>query len=71
MLYAYYANVKNEWSNFLAPVKINNIVKIYENVLSIGNWSISISLEVRRFSLYIQEEQLVLSTRLLVWIIDE
>ena len=56
---------------FLAPVKVNNIVKIYGDILSIGNSSITISLEVRRCSVYTQEEQLVLSTRILFCRIDE
>jgi len=63
--------LKMDEVTFLAPVKVNNIVKIYGDVISIGNSSISISLEVRRCSVYTQEEQLVLSTRVLFCRIDE
>jgi len=63
--------LKMDEVTFLAPVKVNNIVKIYGDVLSIGNSSITISLEVRRCSVYTQEEQIVLSTRVLFCRIDE
>jgi acyl-CoA thioesterase YciA len=63
--------LKMEEVTFLAPVKVNNIVKIYGSVLAIGNSSITISLEVRRCSVYTHEEQLVLSTRVLFCRIDE
>ena len=63
--------VKMDEVTFLAPVKVNNIVKIYGNVIAIGNTSITILIEVRRCSVYTQEEQLVLSTRILFCRIDE
>ncbi|MDA7787335.1 acyl-CoA thioesterase [bacterium] len=63
--------VKMDELIFLAPVKVNNIVKIYGNVIAIGNTSITISIEVRRCSVYTQEEQLVLSTHILFCRIDE
>jgi|TARA_B110000977_G_C11030907_1_gene475212 acyl-CoA thioesterase YciA len=63
--------LKMDEVTFLAPVKVNNIVKIYGNVINIGNSTITISLEVRRCSVYTHEEQLVLSTRVLFCRIDE
>jgi len=63
--------LKMDEVTFLAPVKVNNIVKIYGSVLAIGNSSITISLEVRRCSVYTHEEQMVLSTRVLFCRIDE
>jgi acyl-CoA thioesterase YciA len=63
--------LKMDEVTFLAPVKVNNIVKIYGNVIGIGNSSITILIEVRRCSVYTQEEKIVLSTRVLFCRIDE
>ena len=63
--------LKMDEVTFLAPVKVNNLIKIYGEVITMGKSTITISLEVRRCSVYTQEEHLVLSTRVLFCRIDE
>jgi len=63
--------LKMDEVTFLAPVKVNNLIKIYGEVITMGNSTITISLEVRRCSVYTHEEHLVLSTRALFCRIDE
>lgn len=63
--------LKMDEVTFLAPVKVNNIIKIYGEVIKIGKSTITISMEVRRCSAYTHEEHLVLSTRVLFCRIDE
>ena len=56
---------------FKAPVKENDQIKIYSEIESIGNSTITILVEARRFSVYTHEEQLVCSTRIIFIRIDE
>lgn len=47
---------------FKKPLKAGHHVRIYGQVLSLGNTSITLSLEARKYSLYSAEETLVCST---------
>jgi len=47
---------------FKKPLKAGHHVRIYGEVLSLGNSSITLSLEARKYSLYSAEETLVCST---------
>lgn len=47
---------------FKKPVKSGNHIRIYGEVLGLGNTSITLSIEVRKYSLYSGEETLVCST---------
>ena len=47
---------------FKKPVKSGNHIRIYGEVLNLGNTSITLSIEVRKYSLYSGEETLVCST---------
>lgn len=47
---------------FKKPVKSGNHIRIYGEVLKLGNTSITLSIEVRKYSLYSGEETLVCST---------
>jgi acyl-CoA thioesterase YciA len=48
---------------FKLPVKVNQHIRIYGQVLSIGNTSISLYLEARRFDFESHEEEIVCSTK--------
>jgi acyl-CoA thioesterase YciA len=63
--------LKMEEVTFLTPIKVNNLIKIYGKVTAIGNSTITISIEVRRYSVYTRNEKLALSTRMLFCRIDE
>ena len=56
---------------FKSPVKVNNQIKIYGSVASIGNTSITLDIEARRFSVYTHEENLVCSTKIVFVRIDD
>lgn len=47
---------------FKKPVKSGNHIRIYGEVLNLGNTSITLNIEVRKYSLYSGEETLVCST---------
>ena len=47
---------------FKKPVKTGNHIRIYGEVISLGNTSINIKIEVRKYSLYSGEETLVCIT---------
>ena len=56
---------------FKEPVKVNNQIKIYGRVESIGNTSITLFIEARRFSVYTHEEVPVVSTKIVFVRIDD
>jgi acyl-CoA thioesterase YciA len=56
---------------FKSPVKENNLIKIYGEVVRIGNKSITISVEARKFNVYSHDETVVTTTRLVFVRIDE
>lgn len=47
---------------FKSPVKVGEIIKIYGEIISIGNKSIKIKIEARNFSPYTHEENMVCCT---------
>lgn len=47
---------------FKAPVKVGEIIKLYGEILSIGNKSIKIKIEARSFSPYTHDEHIVCNT---------
>ncbi len=47
---------------FKKPVKTGNHIRIYGEVISLGNTSIDIKIEVKRYNLYSGEETLVCIT---------
>lgn len=47
---------------FKSPVKVGEIIKLYGEILNIGNKSISIRVEARNFSPYTHEESIVCCT---------
>jgi len=63
--------VKMDEVVFKEPVKVNNQIKIYGRVESIGNTSITLFIEARRFSVYTHEEVTVLSTKIVFVRIDD
>jgi acyl-CoA thioesterase YciA len=56
---------------FARPVKAGNHVRIYGDVHSVGKSSITLRIEVRRYSLYSGEETLVCSTNITFVRIDD
>lgn len=56
---------------FLRPAKINNLVKIYGEVLKIGKTSITLAIEARRLDVYTDEEVLTCTTSVVMVLIDE
>ena len=56
---------------FRSPIKVNNQIKIYGSVESIGNTSITLDIEARRFSVYTHEETIVCSTKIVFVRIDD
>lgn len=56
---------------FKLPVKVNQHIRIYGQVLSIGNTSISLYLEAKRFIFESHEEEIVCSTKAVFVRIDK
>ncbi|MFM9985119.1 MAG: acyl-CoA thioesterase [Flavobacteriales bacterium] len=56
---------------FARPVKAGNHVRIYGDVHTVGKSSITLKIEVRRYSLYSGEETLVCSTNITFVRIDD
>jgi acyl-CoA thioesterase YciA len=56
---------------FTSPVKENNLIKLYGEVVRIGNKSITVAVEARKFNVYSHEENVVTTTRLVFVRIDE
>jgi acyl-CoA thioesterase YciA len=56
---------------FKKPVKVNDHIRIYGEVIKIGKTSISLFLEARRFNFQSQDEDLVCSTKMTFVKIDE
>ena len=48
---------------FKSPVKENNLIKIYGDIVRIGNKSIKIAVEARKFNVYSHEETVVTTTK--------
>jgi acyl-CoA thioesterase YciA len=56
---------------FKSPVKENNLIKIYGEIIRIGTKSIKIAVEARKFNVYSHEESVVTTTSLVFVRIDE
>ena len=56
---------------FKAPVKENNLIKLYGEVLAIGGSTITIHVEARKFNVYTHEEVTVTDTKLIFVRIDD
>jgi len=56
---------------FAKKVKVNRIVKIYGEVLSIGNTSVTLRLEARRHNPYSGEQKIITSNEIVFVKIDE
>ena len=56
---------------FKAPVKENNLIKLYGEVIKVGGSTITIHVEARKFNVYTHEETTVTDTKLIFVRIDE
>ncbi len=56
---------------FKKPVKSGNHIRIYGEVASLGNTSINLKIEVRKYSLYSGEENVVCTTNMTFVRIDD
>jgi acyl-CoA thioesterase YciA len=56
---------------FKSPVKENNLIKIYGEIVRIGGRSITISVDARKFNVYSHEETVVCTTRLIFVRLDD
>ena len=56
---------------FKSPVKENNLIKIYGDIVRIGNKSIKIAVEARKFNVYSHEETVATTTKMVFVRIDE
>ena len=56
---------------FKQPVKENNLIKIYGDIIRFGNTTIKIAVEARKFNVYTHEEKVVCSTAIVFVRIDE
>jgi acyl-CoA thioesterase YciA len=56
---------------FKKPVKVNEHIRIYGQVLNVGHTSITLYLEARRFNFSTHEEEIVCSTRTVFVRIDQ
>ena len=57
--------------HFKRPIKVNNHLRLYGDVASLGNTSISLDIEVRKFNLYSGEETVVCTTSITFVRIDD
>jgi acyl-CoA thioesterase YciA len=57
--------------HFKRPIKVNNHIRLYGDVASLGNTSISLDIEVRKFNLYSGEETVVCTTSITFVRIDD
>ena len=56
---------------FKEPVKENNLIKLYGEVVSFGNTTVTLNGEARKFNVYTHEEKLVTTTKLVFVRIDD
>jgi len=56
---------------FKEPVKENNLIKLYGEVVSFGNTTVTLNVEARKFNVYTHEEKLVTTTKLVFVRIDD
>jgi acyl-CoA thioesterase YciA len=56
---------------FKRPVKVNNHIRVYGEVAVLGNTSITLNIEVRKFNLYSGDETVVCTTNITFVRIDD
>jgi acyl-CoA thioesterase YciA len=56
---------------FKSPVKENNLIKIYGEIVRIGGRSITVSVDARKFNVYSHEETVVCTTTLIFVRLDD
>ena len=56
---------------FKRPVKVGNILKIYGDVVSFGNTSVTLYIEVRKHNVYTGEQDIVTHTKMVFVRIDD
>ncbi len=56
---------------FKEPVKENNLIKIYGEILAFGNTTVTLNVEARKFNVYTHEEKNVTTTKLIFVRIDD
>lgn len=57
--------------HFKRPIKANNHIRLYGEVVSLGHTSITLNIEVRKFNLYSGEETVVCTTSITFVRIDD
>ncbi|NBO22425.1 acyl-CoA thioesterase [bacterium] len=63
--------VKVSEFEFKRPVKVGNILKFYGEVIRFGTTSITVSIVVKKYSVYTQDEEVVTSTNMTFVRIDD
>jgi len=63
--------VKVSEFEFKRPVKVGSIIKFYGDVVNFGTTSITVSIVVKKFSVYTQDEEIVTSTNMTFVRIDD
>lgn len=56
---------------FNHPVKVGHIIKFYGGIARIGNTSVTLNIEAKRYNVYTEKEVLVCSTKMIFVRIDE
>lgn len=56
---------------FCTPIKVGNIIKVYGGIVKIGNTSITLSIELRRYNVHNENEKVACSTQIVFVKIDE
>jgi acyl-CoA thioesterase YciA len=56
---------------FERPVKVGYTINIYGEAISMGNTSIALNIEARRYNVYTEEEDIVCTTQIVFVRIDE
>jgi acyl-CoA thioesterase YciA len=57
--------------HFKRPIKVNNHIRVYGDVVSLGRTSITLDIEVRKFNLYSGDETVVCTTSITFVRIDD
>lgn len=56
---------------FKKPVKVGNILKVYGNVLTFGNTSVTVMIDVRKHNVYTGDQETVTHTKMVFVRIDD
>jgi acyl-CoA thioesterase YciA len=60
-----------EQVEFCTPIKVGHMIKIYGGIVRIGNTSITLSIELRRYNVYTEQELIACSTKVVFVRINE